>query len=73
MHLDGKILAVTGESTKVSPPFQNFVLCGSGQGLHNSKSMYKVDPYMYDVNCHLKTHILIITGLGTCSCMNKIL
>ena len=29
----------------------------SGQGLHNSKSMYKVDLHMamYDVSCHLKT------------------
>ena len=42
MHLDVKILAVTGKSTKISA-LQNFVLFGSGQGLHNSKSMYKVD------------------------------
>ena len=29
----------------------------SGKGLHNSKSMYKVDLYtcMCDVSCHLKT------------------
>ena len=37
------------------PPKQNSYEIASGQGLHNSKSMYKVNlhNYMYDVSCHL--------------------
>ena len=41
----------------------------SGQGLHNSKSMYNVDlyNYMYDVSCMSSKNILIIISAGTCS------
>ena len=60
MHFDGNILAITGKSTKISP-LQNFMLYTSGQVLHNSKSMYKIDlHYMYDVKL-LPKIILIIT------------
>ena len=59
MHLDGKILAVTGECTaKISP---SKILCYMvvAMGYIMAKvCTYKVDLHIictYDVRCHLKT------------------